>query len=138
MTRSSLSLTSERDCRARRMLGGAILAMLLSAGALSTPNTASANTDPNTPIIRYDGQRGQNVWCIQFILKNFAGHPNITIDSTYGPETRQGVIDVQRFFGLPLDGEVGPRTGEAFKFIINNAAGPGTFGICQTLVPTLT
>lgn len=124
------------DRRESRLLGAAMLWVV--AGSHWAPSPARANPDPSTPIIRYDGQQGHAVWCIQFVLINFANQTYIKPDSTYGPQTRQGVINVQRVFGLPLDGEVGPRTGEVLKFLVERVAGRGSFGTCQDAVPTLT
>jgi peptidoglycan hydrolase-like protein with peptidoglycan-binding domain len=107
------------------------------------PAAASANTDPNTPWIMYDGQTGPGVDCIQIILLACTGHSQVELDGIFGPVTRQGVYDMQRFFGLQQDGIVGPETGEAFKVVGQNCFVPlvgrvwESYG-CQAAVPTKT
>ena len=113
----------------------------LLAAALFMPAEASANPDPSTPWIRYDGHSGPAVFCIQVILTVCTGHSQVELDSIYGPVTRQGVIDMQIFFDLGADGIVGPDTGEAFKLVGQNCFVPlvgrvwESYG-CQAAVPT--
>ena len=94
---------------------------LIGACALLGPSSATAN--PNAPIIHYDGQVSHGVWCIQKVFALCAGHP-MEADSTYGPVTREAVIDIQRLFKLAEDGDVGPDTGEAIRFVGNNCMLP--------------
>lgn len=94
---------------------------LVGACALLGPTSAIAN--PSAPIIHYDGQVSHGVWCIQKVFDICAGHP-MAADSTYGPITRQAVIDIQRLFHLVEDGDVGPDTGDAIRFVGNNCLLP--------------
>ena len=56
------------------------------------------------------GQRGGNVQTLQKAL-NLAAGRSLAQDGDFGPATAQAVKDVQRiFFGLGVDGIVGPRT----------------------------
>jgi hypothetical protein len=109
----------------RRIHSTALAAMkcwgLTAACALLHPALASAN--PNAPVIWYDGQMSNGVRCIQQVFVNCAGH-DMPIDGTYGPVTRQAVIDIQRLFHLREDGEVGPDTGEAIRFVGGNCMVP--------------
>jgi peptidoglycan hydrolase-like protein with peptidoglycan-binding domain len=50
---------------------------------------------------------------LQFALNQYPYYvsgPYLTIDGDFGPKTRAGVIDFQRYFGLDVDGIVGPQT----------------------------
>jgi peptidoglycan hydrolase-like protein with peptidoglycan-binding domain len=55
------------------------------------------------------GQRGGNVQTLQKAL-NLAAGRSLAQDAFFGPATAQAVRDVQRIFGLGVDGVVGPRT----------------------------
>lgn len=123
--------------RARRAL--TLAAGLAAAAFLLAPVEAKAN--PSAPWIQYDGQTGPAVECIQLLLINCASH-QVTYDKIYGPETRQAVMDVQRFFSLPADGIVGPDTGDAFKVIGQRCLIPYFGGSlwdglqCEPVMPT--
>jgi len=43
------------------------------------------------------------------VIRWKAGHPTLAVGGIYGPVTIAAVNDLQRFFGLTLDGVVGPR-----------------------------
>lgn len=58
------------------------------------------------------GQRGGNVQTLQKAL-NLAAGRSLAQDGDFGPATAQAVKDVQRIFGLGVDGIVGPRTRDA-------------------------
>lgn len=55
------------------------------------------------------GQRGGNVQTLQKAL-NLAAGRSLAQDGDFGPATAQAVRDVQRIFGLAVDGVAGPRT----------------------------
>lgn len=58
------------------------------------------------------GQRGGNVQTLQKAL-NLAAGRSLAQDGDFGPATAAAVKDVQRIFGLGVDGIVGPRTRSA-------------------------
>lgn len=121
------------------------IAVALVAGTLAAlvvaPATAQAN--PESDPIRYDGQRGQSVWCVQEGLRRYAGFTG-AVDGVYGPQTRQAVINLQKVFGLQADGIVGQRTGEAIRTMFY-LDGPPSYiepklfweANCQPWVPTV-
>jgi len=58
---------------------------------------------------------GQSIGYLRAILKWETGHPTITVACTPGPWTyttaaKQAVRDVQAYFGITVDGIVGPQT----------------------------
>lgn len=56
-----------------------------------------------------EGSVGNDVKFFQRILNDVAGQ-NLTLDGQYGPQTTQGVKNWQTFFGLTVDGKMGPIT----------------------------
>lgn len=116
------------------------LAATIAAAALLTPAESLAN--PNAPYIYFDGQTGRAVQCVQYILRMCTGH-DLVLDGIYGPQTRQAVLDLQRFFGLRADGVVGPLTGDALKLVGTSCNIPGLgpwdqwdWMGCEAVVPT--
>lgn len=59
----------------------------------------------NKPTIR-NGSRGDSVKYLQGVLRN-ATQSNVAVDGRFGPQTESRVRDMQRFFGLTVDGWVG-------------------------------
>jgi len=55
------------------------------------------------------GSTGPAVKRLQALLVASFGQ-SVTVDGNYGPQTSTAVLNVQRFFGLPADDVVGPRT----------------------------
>ena len=62
------------------------------------------------------GDRGDGVGEIQLALK-LAGY-NVTMDSQYGPKTREAVMAFQRSRGIGADGVVGPKTMALLKEVL--------------------
>lgn len=60
------------------------------------------------PVLRL-GHTGGGVRSLQSLLVTKAGQ-NIAIDGAFGPKTNAAVLNVQRFFGLVVDGIVGQHT----------------------------
>ena len=56
-----------------------------------------------------EGDSGGWVRKLQVLLPTFSQEVG-TADGSFGPRTKAGVINVQRFFNLTVDGIVGPRT----------------------------
>jgi peptidoglycan hydrolase-like protein with peptidoglycan-binding domain len=117
---------------------------LAAAIGLVAPSESSANPNPRTQWIWYDGQTGHAVTCVQEVLAYCTGH-QMPMDGVYGPITRAAVYDLQRFFNLVQDGVVGPETGEALKYVGEHCVFPmvGLFDYwnyrgCQPVVPTKT
>ena len=121
-----------------RTFSSASFALALGAAAILTPGMAAAN--PDAPYIRYDGHTSDAVGCVQNIL--WLANHRVRNDRVYGPETRQGVLDVQRFFGLQMDGIVGPATGDALLLIADSQTagipweGGDPWAKCRRELPT--
>jgi hypothetical protein len=62
------------------------------------------------------GSKGDAVSYLQGVIFHKAGG-NITIDGSYGPKTKARVEDMQGFFGLTVDGWVGPQTWGTVDFL---------------------
>lgn len=64
-----------------------------------------------------EGDRGKSVELLQYMLSILASFidevPSLTVDSIFGPETKQAVIGFQRFAGLTPTGIVGEETWDA-------------------------
>lgn len=56
-----------------------------------------------------EGSQGQHVASAQALM-NIKGSRNLDLDGLFGPATKVAVVDWQRFFGLTVDGIIGPRT----------------------------
>ncbi len=69
------------------------------------------------PGVLREGDVSLGVLNLQYFINYLSGYystvPPLTVDGTFGPETRAAVIDVQNTFGLPADGIVGEITWEA-------------------------
>jgi hypothetical protein len=58
------------------------------------------------------GSTGPEVKRVQEIIKTVGGQ-TVTVDGIYGDQTVWGVTNWQKFFGLSVDGKVGPQTWES-------------------------
>lgn len=54
------------------------------------------------------GDLNGSVKSLQRLLQGSS--PHLVVDGDFGPETETAVMDIQRFFGLAVDGIVGPKT----------------------------
>ena len=72
-------------------------------------------SEPNKPVIHLNS-RGQAVMYAQSVIHFHAGG-NITIDGHAGPSTIGRIKDVQKFFGLTVDGSVGQQTWRTLDFL---------------------
>jgi len=80
------------------------------APAPSRPSTTGARVTVNVslPLLR-SGNGGSHVAALQSLL-NVKAAQALTVDGDFGPATETGVRNVQRFFGLPVDGIAGEKT----------------------------
>src|SRR5207247_5576272 len=93
-------------------LGMAVTTAVLSAaGIAATVGPASAAT--GAPYVRY-GDSGRAAWCVQVGL-DALDNPDLYVaeDGQFGAKTLAAVKELQRIYGLQVDGVVGPRTGQA-------------------------
>lgn len=54
---------------------------------------------------------------IQLILRDKAGHSDLSVDGFFGPSTKQAVVDVQGYMNVRVDGLVGPETWGTLMFV---------------------
>lgn len=76
---------------------------------------AASSRPGSLPTLRR-GSRGDHVRVLQTVLNNRAGQ-RLAVDGDFGPSTEAAVKNLQRFFGLSVDGVVGPRTWNAVQII---------------------
>ena len=82
--------------------------------------------DQNKPSIQIgslDAVWPGHVRYLQDVIYHYAGG-NISQDGAFGGETQGRVMDVQRVFGLTIDGKVGPQTWGAIDWLVTNADAP--------------
>lgn len=71
------------------------------------PTTERRTTvDVSLPILR-SGSRGQHVEVAQSLL-NIKGKQGLRVDGDFGPATHRAVENWQRYFGMGVDGTIGP------------------------------
>lgn len=75
-------------------------------GVVVNPPAPGPGTDHPTLQV---GSRGQAVVDLQTILRDKAGQ-NIAVDGSFGPATKQAVINLQAWSHITADGIVGPQT----------------------------
>jgi peptidoglycan hydrolase-like protein with peptidoglycan-binding domain len=56
------------------------------------------------------GSTGRDVKRLQLLLNSTKPSPHLSLDGTFGPQTTDAVVRVQRAHGLPGDGVVGDST----------------------------
>lgn len=64
------------------------------------------------PTLRKGKGPTESVKFVQNFLRNKAGQKKVKVDGIFGSVTEEAVKNVQRFFKLPVDGIVGPKTWE--------------------------
>ena len=65
------------------------------------------------------GDAGKMVWRAQFACQLITGAPAV-IDGTFGFSTAEAIFNLQRFFGLTVDGVVGPATWAVLESVTND------------------
>lgn len=100
-----------------KIFKGGIAAGMAAAALLGTTTAASANTGASYIGPGYPNVGGA-VWCVQhninyWLYESGSDAPQIGEDSQFGPATEAAIKEFQGEMGLPQDGIVGPRTGNA-------------------------
>ncbi|MFE9568743.1 peptidoglycan-binding protein [Streptomyces sp. NPDC006692] len=99
-----------------------VAACVTVSAALGITGTASAQPGLNDYIGYGQTNNTHAVWCVQHMANYFFstypgyGHPQISEDGQFGPQTDEAIRFVQAKSGshLTADGIVGPQTGEEF------------------------
>lgn len=108
----------------------AVSAALLTAGTWST----SAQAAPGVSYIGYgQGNTYNGVLCVQKLTNDLTaqiGYHRIAEDGSFGPDTNGAIKAFQRWEHLPVDGIVGPATGDALLSQAYNVKG------CYPYVPS--
>lgn len=73
--------------------------------------------DPKKPKLNVVGYSPAHTHYLQSVLYHYAGG-NIVVDGIYGTQTEGRVEDFQRFFGLTVDGWVGPQTWGVVDYLV--------------------
>ena len=71
---------------------------------------------PDTRRTLKRGDTGDDVKIAQHIMATKAAQP-VTVDGQFGPQTERAVVNVQRFFGLPVTSQVDARTWSVLDFL---------------------
>jgi peptidoglycan hydrolase-like protein with peptidoglycan-binding domain len=90
-----------------------------SEGSVSTSTTVTAAEIPypaGQPVLYKGMPTNSHVSYVQRVMKERAGQ-NIVIDGIFGNQTLGAVTNVQRFFGLPVTGQVDYSTWAVIKFL---------------------
>jgi len=97
-----------------------VLGSATSAAAAPTAPTAQAQPQASScPPTLSIGSTGQWVRELQWALNQYPYYvsgPLLAVDGDFGPKTRTGVIDFQKYYGLEVDGIVGPQTWGALGY----------------------
>jgi peptidoglycan hydrolase-like protein with peptidoglycan-binding domain len=76
------------------------------------------------PILRR-GSKGEQVKFLQDMLnqadrkQNFGNPPPLKVDGDFGPQTETAVKNFQKYYGLVIDGVVGPKTWAKLQAVVN-------------------
>ncbi|MCO8275059.1 peptidoglycan-binding protein [Actinoplanes sp. TRM 88003] len=97
-----------------------VLAPAPAQAALPNCNTSTQSGGPigprfatfsgNKNCVMGVGNASSGVWALQMSLRYCYGQ-NLTVDSAFGNQTRNALINVQRTVGTSADGVYGPATG---------------------------
>lgn len=115
----------------KSLLATGVTLAALGASALLLAPTASAST--SAPYIRY-GSSGAGVTCVQKALAFGAGLLTPSdVDGQDGPKTTTAIREYQANVGIPVDGIVGPQTGDHLMY---DEELIGLYSACYPYIPT--
>jgi peptidoglycan hydrolase-like protein with peptidoglycan-binding domain len=104
---------------------GRLVVVVVTALAFVAGTAAAASARPGVGNLG-PGDTGAGVRCVQFAYNVLAGR-GLATDGIYGSATTTATRDWQRFFGLSVDGVVGPVTGESIQDIWDFRRGAGSW-----------
>lgn len=106
----------------------AVRAFQTSAG-LASDGVVGPQTWPALVLTTHSGSAGDAVRGVQqFGLVSSPGLPPLVVDGSYGPLTVERVADLQRAWGLTIDGAAGPET---WSFLSTFLPGPHPWGLVK-------
>ncbi|MFI1172322.1 peptidoglycan-binding protein [Streptomyces melanogenes] len=117
------------------------VSVALSAAALMVGSLLGATAAQAKPGVANIGTGSGNkagIKCVQRAFNAYAG-TKLTVDGVYGKNTKDAVVNFQRFWHLPVDGVVGPNTGGTIEFMVaQNNGGKDVWRTngCWAVVPT--
>jgi peptidoglycan hydrolase-like protein with peptidoglycan-binding domain len=111
------------------------LLVLATALALTNVTVSTVQAAPGVPNLG-PGSTGQGVRCVQNGYNRIAG-AGLAVDGSYGPATMEATRNFQRYFGLRVDGVVGPITGGLLGQAVNTKGGVDIWRLsgCYAVVP---
>lgn len=107
-----------------RFVAGDVMPAAVLAYEQGTPPVKPPVTPPPTSGVKYVqatvklGDVSADVYAVQAIIKLKAGQ-STQVDGAFGSATDTGVKNVQKFFGLTVDGIVGPKTWAILNYLAN-------------------
>ncbi|HEX6682405.1 MAG TPA: peptidoglycan-binding domain-containing protein [Candidatus Limnocylindrales bacterium] len=107
----------------RRVFSVTVVAAAIVMLIAGTSSVAGAR--PGVGNLKY-GSVGPGVKCVQVAYNVLAGQ-GLATDGVYLDLTRQATVNWQTFFGLKVDGIVGPITGESIQGIWDFRFGSGSW-----------
>lgn len=108
----ALGVTAAIALLALPVLGAAPAAAALPSCTATDRGAIPAAGRDNHQCVLGSGNQGVAVKALQKSLRD-CNKQSIGVDGSYGPKTRQAVINVQRKAGLAQDGVYGPKTARA-------------------------